>query len=108
MSNTFDKAWNNILENFDWVKVHKVMEALEWKYYDTSPELTCPSIGSLVKTGQYVCQKAWEQWKHHPEDTTQWFCGTGGFEADVWWLDERDEPQLRLQFIVTGWESYVE
>lgn len=33
MSNTFDKAWDNILENFDWAKVHKVMEALGWKSY---------------------------------------------------------------------------
>lgn len=105
MSNTFDKAWNNILENFDWVKVHKVMEALEWKYYDTSPELTCPSIGSLVKTGQYACQSAWKQYETY-KGKEHWYCGTGGFEAEVW-VDECDEPQLRLQFVVAGWESYV-
>lgn len=107
MSNTFDKAWDNILENFDWVKVHKTMEALEWRYYDTDDNLTCPSIGSLVKKAQLVCKNAWDQWERYPEDGARWFSGAGGFEAEVW-VDECDEPQLRLQFVVTGWESYIE
>ena len=107
MSNSFDKAWYDILENFDWVRVHKTMGVLEWKYVNTDPELTCPSVGTLVKTAQGVCKIAWDNWERYPDDTTQWYCATGGFEAEVW-VDGCDEPQLRLQFVVTEWESYSE
>ena len=106
MNNTFDKAWNNILENFDWIKIHKVMEALEWKYVYTDPELTCPSIGTLVKTAQGMCQKAWKLYETN-KDLGHASCSTGGFRAEVY-LDECGEPQLCLRFVVTEWESYSE
>lgn len=37
-----------ILKNFDFIKVHKTMQALDWKWCSSDTEDQVPSIGELV------------------------------------------------------------
>ncbi len=107
MSNKFETVWNDILENFDWVKVHKTMEALGWKYWGTDDDLPCPSIGTLVKTARSVCEGVWnehEKWGEYGFGSSY---ACGGFEAE---LKEDDVcgPYIILQFVVAGWAGVSE
>ena len=89
---SFESVWDNLLVNFDWEKVYQTVKALKWKYWDTSKELPCASIGEIVKTAHYVCQRAYDSGK---------IIGTGGFCAYP-----KEDGNIRLVFEVTSWESY--
>lgn len=99
MQTEFYRHWHNILKNFDWVKVQKVMEALDWKYANTPEDLNVPSIGELIITAQELCESAWQ--------LGEGSIGTGGFYAACY-TDSKREKTLGLTFEVTSWESYRE
>jgi hypothetical protein len=86
------KGVDEIIKNFDFVKVQKVMVALDWGYYNNGES---PSVGELVLSAQedlnYVLSKG--------ED---WFTSSGGFEASV------QDGILKLKFVVEDWEVDME
>lgn len=97
-----DRRIAGVLREFNFIKVHKTMEALEWKWYNqTYEEDNFPSIGDVVVTAISLCEQTLQSYdngvnKHHTRTT-------GGLEAYM------AEGQLCLRFIVeNAYDSEVE
>jgi len=84
----------DIIENFDWARVYKTMEALNWSWYDT---VGTPSIGRLVTMAKSHLESACIK------NLTG--VGSGGFEV----TRENTEDvttYLELRFVVSSWDTY--
>lgn len=96
------KAIDDIVENFQWGKVHKTMEALGWTWYDSGGET--PTIGMLFKCAEGLLRGAYDGAE---KDKTDYICATGGFRATATVDEETKEViELRLAFEVCNWDYY--
>tara|TARA_R110000822_G_scaffold137410_1_gene274931 strand:- start:2411 stop:2704 length:294 start_codon:yes stop_codon:yes gene_type:complete len=64
----------NILDEFDFHRVQKVMKALDWRWYGT--EDVFPSVADLRRQARSLLEDV-----YHHSDTTCITMGCGGFEA---------------------------
>ena len=94
-----------IVENFDWEKVNKVMKCLNWRWAFSKTENQIPSIGELVLQGIRLLEEV-----NHSTlmDKSNHYRGTGGFEAKGIYLNESDEVILELSFTIESWESDID
>ena len=98
------EAIDNIIENFDWEKVHKVMDFLNWTWVTTDNEV--PTIGKLVNSSHRLLLEAYEG---ALREKTDFSIGTGGFRARAIVNEKTKEIfELQLVFELTGWEHYDE
>jgi len=83
---------DDILDEFDFEQVHKVMVFLKWEWSGEG----VPTIGRLRKRAREMLNYAAE----HADGTS----GTGGFyvRKEVW----DGETFLALSFVVTSWDNY--
>jgi len=81
-----------IIKNFDFEKVRKVMVTLEWYW---NGEIQAPSVGDLMLTAQRLLTEVVEK-----ED--DWSMSTGGF------LATKMNGMLALKFMVDEWEVDLE
>lgn len=80
----------DILDEFDFHKVQKVMKALEWGYWDSE---TPPRISDLRKMARRLL-KSVEESSLSPYTVV----ASGGFKAERYWYGA--EPTLYLSFVV--------
>ena len=85
---TFEEHWTEILENFNWGKVHQTMTALNW----TWEENEVPTIGKLISEAKRLCEEVYERGGG---------VGTGGFLARYY----KNDDVMTLKFIVEEWQS---
>ena len=89
----------NILDEYDFQKVQKVMEALEWHWAVSDDGL--PSIGELRRLARGLLEDVYRY-----EDAPFCMVGTGGFEATRT-MDVGDLTKyLSLKFIVEEGNNY--
>lgn len=88
------KPIEDLLDEFDFVRVQKTMGALEWEW--AFSEEIPPSIGDLRRTARGLLEAAWE---HAP--CPQHFERTGGFEAERFMETGSLDKYLSLKFVVT-------
>jgi len=93
-----EKAINEIIEEFDFEKVKKVMELLEWTWHDVG----IPSIGKLVKTAEKLLNDCFDKCLDNKAD---YFVGTGGFMVRAFY-DKKEIYRLDLTFEITDWSVY--
>lgn len=89
-----------IIENFDWDKVHKTMEFLNWKWWDTEGE--SPSREKLITHAFKLLDQVYDLILEYKETC---HVATGGFRATAYY-DESDSIGLRLVFELCSWDSY--
>ena len=80
-----------VMEDFDFEKVHKVMVLLDWKWYIGNDEQAVPSVYRMMKEAERLlrdCAQYYGDREFHA-------CGTGGFMASL------DNGTLALQFVLT-------
>lgn len=95
-----EKAIENIIENFNWEKVHKTMVALDWTWYDSEGEV--PTIGALFNCAIKLLHDAYDGAERFKSN---YRVGTGGFYARATVDEETKEIyELRLTFEVSSWE----
>ena len=88
----------DILDNFDFERVKKAMDALEWCYCDSeSGEV---SVYELRKMARYLLKSVVP---HAGKD--YFMAGSGGFEAAVNNYEDCDKPVFKLRFVIEEWES---
>lgn len=75
---------NAIIDEFDFQKVHKVMQCLEWEWFDTG----IPSVEDLKRKARELLENV------EPKHIT----ATGGFRASM-----DSENCLELSFVVEEW-----
>ena len=106
---TKEELINEVLDNFDFDKVHKVMTFLDWKWVNCS-EGTCevPSISRMIRTVQRYLSQAYDGLASNKHDSNEYMLGSGGFE--IWakrfpvGLDKPD-ILLTLNFNLASWEA---
>ena len=97
-------AINEIIEYFNWDKVHKTMVALNWTWLDS--EGKAPSVGALFKCATDLLDRVYDMAIIHKHDCA---IANGGFRAQAIVDDDTKEIyELRLVFELCSWEYYVE
>lgn len=90
----------DLMDEFDFDKVKKVMDFLEWKYHDSVDKEV--SIGELRRMARYLLEIAYFA-KPSPEYTT----GSGGFEVTRYMHPGDTTQYLTLSFVVANWSNPV-
>ena len=88
-------ALDNIMDNFDFDQVHKVMVFLNWKWANSNGSLGVPEKYELRGEARRLLKMAIE------EKTT---VSTGGFLAEY---IEEDGGWMDLKFVVSEWDDEV-
>jgi hypothetical protein len=95
-------AIENIIENFNWEKVHNTMLALNWKWATYNSGTEVPSIGALVVTAQNLLHDACFYALKNKSDAK---IATGGFHAKAFYCKETNQiDNLELYFQITSWD----
>lgn len=84
----FHKWVENIMDEFDFDRVHKTMRLLNWKWAGVG----VPDITEIRKCAIYILNSAYQSESGH--------CATGGFEAKV------TKHGVSLKFVVADWDTY--
>ena len=100
---------NEVLDNFDFERVHKVMTFLNWKWISLSEDTNeVPSLAKLVRSAQQYLSMAYDGLEKIEHNEHSYMVGCGGFE--VWakrfpaGLDKPDVI-LILSFNLTQFEA---
>jgi hypothetical protein len=88
-----DKRITFIVDQFDYIRVHKAMHALGWKWAYSKTENGIPSIGELVNHSIRLMEAVL---KHEGKENKPYHIGSGGFYATL------DEDLLTLTFELTS------
>lgn len=88
----------DILDSFDFEKVKKAMDALEWKYHD-SPD-SYITIAELRKLARRLLKDVYNA---APSD--HWCTVCGGFEAERWMCPGDTKKYLYLKFVAARWSN---
>ena len=91
---------DDIMDNFDFDKVHEAMTLLGWRWvnHDTKA-FEIPHVSELRKRARRLMQDA--MGSHMPSYAT----GTGGFEVDKETIEGK--VYLSLSFVLTSWNNYA-
>lgn len=98
---------NNIINEFDFLKVQAAMEALNWRWVSTNNQV--PTTLKLRETAIELlrdaakCRLGGFIDEHYEVPIV---CGTGGFEATAYCNEDKTEITfLKLKFVVAEWEA---
>jgi hypothetical protein len=58
---------DEVMDNFDWEKVHRVMQAIDWKWYHADGEIVTPSISDLRRTARRLLRNVVEGLRIHEQ-----------------------------------------
>ena len=102
MKKSREQLIDEIVENFNWDKVYRTMDALGWTWVDSEGET--PSIVKLITTATKLLRDAFDGAVREQET---YLSGTGGFEA-VCYVDNDGMYRLELRFVVASWDVDIE
>lgn len=88
----YEQQIDEIMNWFDFDRVHRTMVALNWKWADC--ETGVPEVGHIRERALALLREVVEQGDGHQ----QYYIETGGFRA------ERVDGLLKLSFSVSTWE----
>jgi hypothetical protein len=89
----------NILDDFNFVRVNQAMEALDWQW--ALAEDGVPSMGELRRQARELLEGA-----YHQAPSPYYSVGTGGFEATRTMETGDLNKYLSLKFVVSEWNNY--
>lgn len=91
---------DEVMDHFDFEKVHKVMTALEWTYWDTDG---VPELFRLRRTARKLLNYAMDD-AEKTELVSVWYStGTGGFNVSSRKV-ETGAIRLKMNFEISSWE----
>lgn len=101
-----EKLIENILENFDFEKVRKVMEFLNWTWATTPEPNSVPTTYQLIKSSKERLENAY---KCALKEKENYYSSSGGFEAFAEYNDKTKKVDyLELKFILTDWAEQAD
>lgn len=116
----YDNQIEYIMNNFDFVRVHKVMEALDWTWASAKTRNGIPSVSELREQAERLLTEvenyqftsfvkggtATNSSNNNANSNNGYYSiETGGFKAETM-NDSTGHRYLRLSFSVAEWESY--
>ena len=87
-----------IIDNFDFERVKKAMNAVEWCYHDSEGDVV--SVAELRNMARYVLKSLIPYANRY-----YYLIASGGFEATVNNYEDCDKPVFKLRFVIEEWES---
>lgn len=91
---------DDIMDNFDFDRVHDTMEMLGWGWVDRDTgDYAIPEISELRKRARGLMKEAMVS--RQPS----YRIATGGFQVDK--TTEKGEVFLSLSFVLTSWDNYA-
>ena len=83
------------MADYDFERVHKVMEMLDWRWLDTTkPGYCVPDVFDLRKTVISLFFTCFNTYLKNNKDCA---CGTGGFSCSLW-KNEDDKFECEIKF----------
>ena len=102
MTETIQSLVDEMIDSFDFEKVHRVMEHVDWKYVKSDGTIGLPEIIDLKRVARYCLRNAYRYSLKYGDDAS--VVGTGGFEARYFPADDKEGAAFRLRFILSEWE----
>lgn len=97
-----NKMIDEIISNFNFDRCEKVMKTLKWSWgFGTEP----PSIDALKKSAEERLRSAMDLAKKSKCSKSTYFSSSGGFKGNAWVNRYGYIEALRLEFVLTEWES---
>jgi len=101
-----DETIDELLENFNWEKVHQTMKILDWKWVSSKTESGVPSIGELFTKSRKMLYDVVSLADQKKEDC---LIATGGFIAYAFYDNSTKQIyHLKLAFEVTSWNIDID
>ena len=97
-----DDAIEDILDEFDFEKVKKVMDLLDWTWCDADDGV--PRIGELRKKARQLLKECAFKVLLSSEIDTDYCIATGGFRASAYKYD--DNVYFRLAYELASWDDF--
>jgi hypothetical protein len=95
---------DNIMDNFDFERVHNTMHLLDWRW----AEIGVPSEEKIKREAWKHLDRAIEQvlspYNTESKDVA-YMSASGGLVARAWKTNKNNLSRLELDFVLTGWES---
>lgn len=92
----------DIIDEFDFERVKKVMDFLEWEWVDA--EIAIPRIGELRKKARLLLSEVAIKVLCNAEIDAESNIATGGFRASAYKYD--DKVQFRLTFELAEYDNF--
>lgn len=107
MKNRFQKEVNDALEYFDFEKVHKTMQALNWQWHHPGEDGNkVPTIHEIKTRAKTLIQEAAES---AVLTKGEYVIGTGGFRAEAKYYPKKENEKsflwVRLAFVLEDWDN---
>ena len=90
---TLDQHMDIIMDHFDFERVRKVMEALDWRWF--SAEEGIPKISEMRQKVRKLMRNAYD----YSSEVAESYSATGGFHVTYY----RDIDKFIVEFVVTDW-----
>ena len=100
MKEEIKKKMDECIKYFDFEKVRKVMEFLDWKWQSSEDS---PSIGELVLYVQNFLNRTYEKLDLNKEESV-YSLESGGFKLIA--TKSKDEIDFEVYFILEDWQTY--
>jgi len=98
-----DQSLNDIMSNFNFDKVQKVMEFLNWTW--TYSENPIPCVRELKECASRLLVECYD---HCIKNQTRFETGTGGFIVRGFYDGENNKVFLKLVFSLAEWDNEQE
>ena len=89
-----------ILDDFDFYRVQKAMQILNWTWATTDNEV--PEVGDLRRVARQLLNQVYVALDVQDEFSVS----TGGFKASGRVYPRSSKKYLRLEFIISSWDNY--
>ena len=102
MSEVFDlhEDIEVILDYFDFEKCHKVMEFLDWRWFQTNG---VPSIGEMRRFARNLINDTVRGLQRETTVTKEYSIECGGFHVSAWQEYPGEKIYITLRFSLTSW-----
>ena len=90
-----------ILDEFDFYKVERAMQALHWKW---AGSCGVPSIGEMRQQARSLLYMVRDV--DTPDESAEYSAATGGFKATRRLYPGDSKKYLTLEFIVASWDNH--
>lgn len=97
-----EKDIQEIMDEFNWERVHKTMLFLNWQWWDTG----VPTTEQLKKRARTFLGEAINSVLTSDKKKYKYLTGTGGLVAEARRYKDEDKIYIKLEFILTSWENY--
>lgn len=88
----------DLLDEFDFDKVKKVMDCLDWVYHDSADDEV--SIGELRRMARRLLEIVYKA-----DPSPEYYTASGGFEVNRYMYPGDSQKYITLKFVVAEWSN---